>query len=447
MAFDKGLFSERELEVVRLLLQGKSNKQMALELDVTSRTVEFHLGKIYRKLGVASRAEAILRLTGSQLRETEKDLISAKQRESTVEVNSDPSENGVKNIFQRINMKKTVYFIAGAALLVVLALYLPKPSGVDVNPTSTSQPTIAGVNTTPTTLPLPAGEAIVPDVAIQSHTVNGITAAIESYYADTSHLIFQVRIIGGDVTFGDPNYYGRFGSLDLYDENGNLVNTSGGFGSAVDPELVQIELTPLTLFTADRLKGQLSFEVNAAPAYDQILANFHFDFDMAIQPIKTYQPKQVISANGMDILLDTIMVSPTFTNVYLCFQPPSFADWNISSKSTLEVNGAQSTPLISRLLFDSAIGGDRRAGSEPYWAPPVKEGRCVKNTFPVGDIEPRSIELQIPYLEQNSPDVLLTNMLSTNYPGLPIKQAYQTYLEETGAIYKGPWVFITDFKP
>ena len=55
-------FSKREKEVIELLLQGKSNKQIALALNVTESTVEFHLNHIYTKLNVNSRAEAILQL-------------------------------------------------------------------------------------------------------------------------------------------------------------------------------------------------------------------------------------------------------------------------------------------------------------------------------------------------------------------------------------------------
>ena len=55
-------FSKREEEVSKLLSQGKSNKQIALELYITESTVESHLTKIYAKLGVSSRAEAIIKL-------------------------------------------------------------------------------------------------------------------------------------------------------------------------------------------------------------------------------------------------------------------------------------------------------------------------------------------------------------------------------------------------
>jgi DNA-binding CsgD family transcriptional regulator len=54
--------SRREKDVVDLLLQGKSNKQIALALGVSERTVEFHLKNIYAKMDVASRVELILKL-------------------------------------------------------------------------------------------------------------------------------------------------------------------------------------------------------------------------------------------------------------------------------------------------------------------------------------------------------------------------------------------------
>jgi DNA-binding CsgD family transcriptional regulator len=54
--------SKREKEVAELLLQGKSNKQIALALGIAEHTVEFHLKNIYKKIGVGSRAEAIIKL-------------------------------------------------------------------------------------------------------------------------------------------------------------------------------------------------------------------------------------------------------------------------------------------------------------------------------------------------------------------------------------------------
>lgn len=54
--------SNREWEVVNLLLQGKSNKLIAASLGISDRTVEFHLKNIYAKFEVSSRIELILKL-------------------------------------------------------------------------------------------------------------------------------------------------------------------------------------------------------------------------------------------------------------------------------------------------------------------------------------------------------------------------------------------------
>ena len=49
----------REIEIIRLLAQGKSNKEIAAELGIAVRTVETHRAKIMFKLGLHSLAELI----------------------------------------------------------------------------------------------------------------------------------------------------------------------------------------------------------------------------------------------------------------------------------------------------------------------------------------------------------------------------------------------------
>jgi DNA-binding CsgD family transcriptional regulator len=50
--------SPREFEVLSLTSAGCTNSQIAKSLDVTVHAVKFHLGSVYRKLGVANRTEA-----------------------------------------------------------------------------------------------------------------------------------------------------------------------------------------------------------------------------------------------------------------------------------------------------------------------------------------------------------------------------------------------------
>ena len=55
--FDPGKLTAQEQAVARLVAVGMSNRQVAAELFVSVKTVQFHLTHIYAKLGVGSRAE------------------------------------------------------------------------------------------------------------------------------------------------------------------------------------------------------------------------------------------------------------------------------------------------------------------------------------------------------------------------------------------------------
>ena len=49
--------TRREQEVVALIAQGMSNRQIAQELSISERTAGNHVAKILRKLGLRSRAQ------------------------------------------------------------------------------------------------------------------------------------------------------------------------------------------------------------------------------------------------------------------------------------------------------------------------------------------------------------------------------------------------------
>lgn len=54
-----GGLSPREVEVLRAVASGLTNKAIALQLGISEHTVKFHLGGAMTKLGAASRAEAV----------------------------------------------------------------------------------------------------------------------------------------------------------------------------------------------------------------------------------------------------------------------------------------------------------------------------------------------------------------------------------------------------
>lgn len=51
----------RESEVLRLLAEGSSNKEIAARLNISEHTIKFHIRSILGKLGAASRTEAVTR--------------------------------------------------------------------------------------------------------------------------------------------------------------------------------------------------------------------------------------------------------------------------------------------------------------------------------------------------------------------------------------------------
>jgi len=52
--------TDREREVLKLMAQGKANKEIGFEIAVSESTVKTHVASIIGKLGVTSRTEAAL---------------------------------------------------------------------------------------------------------------------------------------------------------------------------------------------------------------------------------------------------------------------------------------------------------------------------------------------------------------------------------------------------
>jgi DNA-binding NarL/FixJ family response regulator len=57
---DQVELSPRELEVLRLVVEGLVNKQIARRLGITERTVKAHLTSVFQRIGVADRTQAAL---------------------------------------------------------------------------------------------------------------------------------------------------------------------------------------------------------------------------------------------------------------------------------------------------------------------------------------------------------------------------------------------------
>ena len=56
--------TERQLDVLALMMRGRSNKLICRELGLAEPTVKNHVSAILRALGVTSRTEAVVAATG-----------------------------------------------------------------------------------------------------------------------------------------------------------------------------------------------------------------------------------------------------------------------------------------------------------------------------------------------------------------------------------------------
>ena len=117
---DNNQFSEREKEVTELLMQGKSNKQIAMALGISASTVEYHLKNVYKKLQVNSRTEAVLRLGKSV-----GGNVTSELGKSTVEMNGKNADNGIQPISTwRISVNKLFAIIGGGILAIAMIVVL-----------------------------------------------------------------------------------------------------------------------------------------------------------------------------------------------------------------------------------------------------------------------------------------------------------------------------------
>lgn len=58
---DRAHLSPRELDVVRLVVEGKSNDEIGAALSIGAKTVETHLARVFERFGIASRTELATR--------------------------------------------------------------------------------------------------------------------------------------------------------------------------------------------------------------------------------------------------------------------------------------------------------------------------------------------------------------------------------------------------
>jgi DNA-binding NarL/FixJ family response regulator len=60
--YEKYNISNREQEIVNLILKGKSNKEIEDTLFISLKTVKNHVYKVFKKVGVQTRGQLIIKI-------------------------------------------------------------------------------------------------------------------------------------------------------------------------------------------------------------------------------------------------------------------------------------------------------------------------------------------------------------------------------------------------
>jgi DNA-binding CsgD family transcriptional regulator len=242
-------FSERERSVIDLLLQGKSNKQIAYSLRVSNRTIEFHLSNIYSKLGVSSRSEAILIIIKNYPALTKNIPSDDGLWKSTVAVASESSDNEKTiHLSQRISMRKRVYLFTGFCLLIALAVFFSILTKNQEHGTRTSPETISPV--TPiinsTSIPATQEQILISDHANTfKQTIDStvVSLTLKWFYIDSTRLNMELVVLDFPLPQGfTPIQIINPREITLQSEDGSSIgltqraNFGGGGGGGEMPD-------------------------------------------------------------------------------------------------------------------------------------------------------------------------------------------------------------------
>jgi len=378
MSIDSNQFSEREKEVTGLLLQGKSNKQIALALGISASTVEYHLKNVYKKLQVNSRTEAVLRLGKSV-----GDNVTSELGKSTVEMNGETTDNGIQPIStRRIPMNKMFMIIGGGLLtttLVVVFMFANiSAQNTEVIPTAQASATYVTQLPTETSLPPTSTPTLEP-------VLTTMTAAAVPSLMDVAHFVSENYPDGTNIAIGATfiktwklqnagTTTWTTGYLFVMTEGSYPRGESQGFPHVINlphevkpSETVEISAN----ITAPKIDSLYEVYYKLKNADGQFVSGDGNEIWFKVTVGNAQLSNGSAQANNVTMTLVNVQKNDTVTNVEICAQLPDTQDWNLNG-AILTAGNVQNSLSGYRLKNPK----DTSTYSNSY--------RCYIVEFPVG---------------------------------------------------------------
>jgi len=377
-------FSTREKDVIELLLQGKSNKQIALALHVANRTVEFHLSNIYAKLGVTSRTEAVLKLSETGLRESTGEAGLGNMRESTVEKNDKAADNGSyaandgsKSFSLRSIPMKNLLYAIGATLLtttlivVVTILVIPAKKADSTQPLTTGTEMISPASPTGTAIPTATAEpksATTPGLS-----TNDVAQFVSETYPDWTNIPLGTSFTktwsfrNAGTTTWTTGYFLKLTSATYpLGQTLNVPNKISLTKSIKPGDTVNVSVN----LQAPAADGTYSFHWHMETPAGQIVSGDGYDIWVKFT-VGDVAVNNNYSQGNISLELVSVEKDAAYTNFHLCAQYPDTQDWNPSGV-TLTAGSVQAS--IESYSLDNAMSPS--TADSTY--------RCFTLGFPVG---------------------------------------------------------------
>lgn len=196
-----------------------------------------------------------------------------------------------------------------------------------------------------------ASEADLVTMINLAQTIDGQTVTLNYAYADSNRISLEYAV-SGEAPEGTTY---QFVGETLTDSAGNPFESmfggggGGGGGSATDagtPATVSYSMVQQASYDASgvgrdvdelKLRLQVSLQKFVADVPETTLGPFVYDFTIPFIQGQIVEPRIHVTANGQSILLERLMIAPSFTRALVCFDP--LPEKNYAAVLNLTVNG------------------------------------------------------------------------------------------------------------